>query len=125
VSQVASLASQLERERIFEGDQQRESANMRAKRIGIDEVVEEEVDHDDIDNDDTKSHGSTSIPHSTKSLLFGDRNEDGSPDGLLTQAQKHRIERLLGNWDEPDAAPNVVSVSITCVHASALGSPYY
>lgn len=111
ISQVASLASQLERERIFEGDQQRESANVKARRAGIDEVVEEEAGHEDNDKDETNSQGSASVPHSAKSLLIGERNEDGSPDGVFTQAQKNRIDRLLGNWDEPDAAPYVVAVS--------------
>lgn len=106
VSQVAALAVRLEKERILEGDG-REDLNVKASRAGLDEAINEEVgENEDQDSKSavsgTSQPSSPSMPRSeTKSLLIAD-TEDGNDPGFVSRSQKLRLERLLGNWEEPE-----------------------
>ena len=109
VSQVAALALQLERERIEEEGDQHETANVRASRAGIDVVVEENAGHNIEKNDDDDSLADSSAPRSDAKLIPDNDDEDY---GLLSRVRQRKIDRVLGNWIEPDATPRASHVRI-------------
>jgi len=106
VSQVAALAVRLEKERILEGDG-REDPNVKARRAGLDEVIDEEVgENEDQDSKSavsgTSQPSSPSVPRSAKSLLIAETEDGNDRPDFVSRSQKLRLERLLGNWEEPE-----------------------
>lgn len=99
VSQVAALAVQLEREREMV-DEQCEVPKTKVPRTGIDIVVDAQDENSDVEE---FSVGASDAKSTTK--LIQDEQDEEEGEGLLSYAQKQRIDRILGNWTEPDAAP--------------------
>lgn len=121
VSQVAALAVQLERERIMAGDNHK-TPTLRASRAEIDEVaragINEAIEEGAVDDQDESKSELSEARSETK--LISEKCHEGSPE-ILSQAQKQRIERLLGNWEEPEAASTGINVRFRGqVHASSV-----
>lgn len=110
VSQVAALAAQLEREKIQEVGDNHETPTVRASRAGIDVVVEENAGQDNEENEDDDSLAESSVPRSDTKLIS--EKDDDEDIKLLSRSQKRKIDRVLGNWIEPDAIPRASHVCI-------------
>ena len=143
ISEVANLAARLENE-MLDGVEDIEavshSLNKRASYAAIDDAARklnqdiEEEEEKDRDGDNSSAHSAShSASHrSHPSHPSGDRrikklviSEDKEyATGRLTQAQKRRIERLLGNWEEPEQQPVVpddVSIGAILQFRTSLG----
>mmetsp|Transcript_8520 Transcript_8520/g.25234 ORF Transcript_8520/g.25234 Transcript_8520/m.25234 type:complete len:510 (-) Transcript_8520:670-2199(-) len=79
-----------------------------AAQIIKDDIDKEEgVDHTDYDEIQqqssltSKTHVTSKTNTTNFRLLISDRDKE-LVTGLLSQSQKRRIERLLGNWEEPE-----------------------
>mmetsp|Transcript_17151 Transcript_17151/g.41621 ORF Transcript_17151/g.41621 Transcript_17151/m.41621 type:complete len:1437 (-) Transcript_17151:162-4472(-) len=133
ISEVAILAARLEREIIHHGEASQGGENIVAKRAsssGIDVATKRMTDNMENDDssfqeeDDDKASAtggseptdrSYSDPSSRKKLLISDQEKNYAT-GRLTRSQKRRIERLLGNWDEPENEASLKeSVSIGAI----------
>jgi hypothetical protein len=121
ISEVSNLAVRLEKEMLNDPDDDskiNESLKKRASAAGIDSAaerlnhdIEEEEEFNDEEKDgessshhtpSNKSHPSNpSRDTKSKRLLISDADKEYVT-GRLSQSQKRRIERLLGNWEEPE-----------------------
>ena len=121
ISEVAILAARLDKEIVHDEKAGRGGGGgdlvaKRASSSGIDaatKLMTEDVENDDSifqEEDDDKASAtgdsepterSNSDPGPKKKLVFSDEDNNYAT-GRLTTSQKRRIERLLGNWEEPE-----------------------
>lgn len=119
VSEVANLAARLENEILDDsqrGDPTSNSLNRRTSTAGIDDAARklnqdlEDEEGEEDDDGDSSSHFTTSHrSHPSnpskdkkgKKLVISEKDKSYAT-GRLTQSQRRRIERLLGNWEEPE-----------------------
>ena len=87
------------------------SKDRRSSILGIDnatQMIKRDIDDEEGADMDVSQAGSSLKTYSTyktnatrNKLLISDRDK-AFVTGLLSQSQKRRIERLLGNWEEPE-----------------------
>ncbi|KAL3920538.1 MAG: hypothetical protein SGILL_003213 [Bacillariaceae sp.] len=120
ISEVANLAGRLEKEMMDDLDDEsriNESLKKRASAAGIDlvaeklnqDIEEEEFNDEEKDGESSSHHTPSNKSHpshpsrdmKSKRLLISASDKEYVT-GRLSQSQKRRIERLLGNWEEPE-----------------------
>ncbi|KAG7354823.1 mechanosensitive ion channel [Nitzschia inconspicua] len=115
VSEVANLSARVENE-FFEdaddGNPTSDNLNRRASTAGIDDAARRL--NRDLEDEEEEKDGESSSHYTTKSqplnpsknkkfkTLVISENDKNYATGRLSQSQKRRIERLLGNWEEPE-----------------------
>ncbi|KAL3911714.1 MAG: hypothetical protein SGILL_007172 [Bacillariaceae sp.] len=120
IREVVGLAVRLETEMLDDPngyDRINESLKNRASTAGIDAAAEklnQDIEEEDDENDE-KDGESSSLPTSSnrshpshpskdfksKRLLISEADKEYVT-GRLSPSQKRRVERLLGNWEEPE-----------------------
>ena len=110
VSQVAALAVQLERDRTE--DDKKAATQLRASQVDIDFVVGEAGKiGEKAENEEESVAEISETRSSTKLISDKDEDDNDDNDGFLSSSQKQRIDRILGNWSEPEATPAASQVS--------------